>query len=341
MTSTNEPMGRLERVALREAWEREAEDFTPWLAQEENIALLGDTIGIALEVEAQEKQVGPFRADILCLDTDSTDDHWILIENQLNRTDHTHLGQLMTYAAGLDAVTIVWIASQFTDEHRDALDWLNKMTDEEIRFFGIEVELWQIGNSPMAPKFNIVSKPSKWTATSSRARRELMAELTPHKQMQVDYWGKLQKLMLQRDGNVRPRKGLPQFWQTFAIGRTQFELLANFHIGKNYVSASLYLTGDDNKTHFALLHQDRERIEEELDTTLYWDKKQHANYCTIGSTIDDCDLKNRDTWPELLEWQYEMLESLHRVFAPRVKTLDASDYISDETDFDDTGGLTR
>lgn len=152
MTSTSEPMGRLERVDLREAWETEDGDFTPWLAQEENIALLGDAIGIDLEVEAQEKQVGPFRADILCLDTATTDKHWVLIENQLYRTDHTHLGQLMTYAAGLDAVTIVWIAGQFAEEHRVALDWLNEITEEEIRFFGIEVELWRIGNSPPAPQ---------------------------------------------------------------------------------------------------------------------------------------------------------------------------------------------
>ena len=99
MTSTNEPMGRLEKVDLRKAWGTEDGDFTPWLAQEENIALLGDAIGIDLEVEAQEMRVGSFRADIVCRDKNSTDEHWIVIENQLYRTDHTHLGQLITYAA--------------------------------------------------------------------------------------------------------------------------------------------------------------------------------------------------------------------------------------------------
>lgn len=113
-------LGRLEKVELREVWKTEASDFTPWLAQEQNIELLGETIGIDLEVEAQEKNVGPFRADILCKDT--LTDNWVLIENQLERTDHTHLGQLLTYAAGLNAVTIVWIAERFTDEHRATLD---------------------------------------------------------------------------------------------------------------------------------------------------------------------------------------------------------------------------
>ena len=160
MVSESE-MGRLERVELRNVWKSEAGDFTPWLANEDNIKLLGDAIGVDLEVEAQEKNVGPYRADILCKDTETG--QWVLIENQLERTDHPHLGQLITYAAGLDAATVVWISRQFTEEHRAALDWLNEKVPEEIRFFGIEMELWRIGSSPIAPKFNIVSKPNDWT----------------------------------------------------------------------------------------------------------------------------------------------------------------------------------
>ena len=130
-----EELGQLIKVPLREFWEGEASDFTPWLADEENISLLGDTIGVELEVEAQERNVGPFRADILCKDT--LTDNWVLIENQLELTDHTHLGQLLTYAAGLNAVTVVWIAERFTDEHRAALDWLNEITAEGFSFFGL------------------------------------------------------------------------------------------------------------------------------------------------------------------------------------------------------------
>ena len=121
-------LGKLEKVSLRDVWQKEDLDFTPWLAQEENIAILSETIGIELEVEGTEKDVGPFRADILCKDT--VYGHWVLVENQLEKTDHTHLGQLLTYASGLNAVTIVWIAQRFTDEHRAALDWLNEITDD-------------------------------------------------------------------------------------------------------------------------------------------------------------------------------------------------------------------
>ena len=164
---SNHILGRLTRVDLREIWETEAVDFTPWLAQEDNLVILGETLGISLELEAQEKDVGRFRADILC--KNKSNGSWVLIENQLDRTDHSHLGQLLTYASGLEAVTIVWIAYPFTDEHRSTLDWLNKITDEKFRFFGLEVELWRIGDSPAAPKFNVVSKPNDWSRSVAQA----------------------------------------------------------------------------------------------------------------------------------------------------------------------------
>src|SRR5437879_13375183 len=120
-------LGRLEKIDLRKVWASESGNFTPWLARPENVSLLSEAIGIALEVEAQEKNVGPFRADILCKDKD--DGTWVLIENQLERTDHAHLGQLLTYATGLEAATIVWVAQTFTAEHRATLDWLNEPTE--------------------------------------------------------------------------------------------------------------------------------------------------------------------------------------------------------------------
>ena len=327
MASANEPMGRLERVDLNEAWETEDGDFTPWLAEEENIALLGDAIGIDLEVEAQEMRVGLFRADIVCLDTASLDNHRVLVENQLYRTDHTHLGQLMTYAAGLDAVTIVWIAERFTDEHRAALDWLNKITDEDIRFFGIEVELWRIGNSSPAPKFNIVSKPNDWTKSASIERRQSSSNYTPTQLLQREYWGALQELMQQRQGKVHHRKPQSLHYQNFAIGKTQFKLVAEFHIGKNYISAGLSLTGENAKAHFALLQKDKEEIERELNKTLNWRENPDTKYSYIVIFKESDNHTNRDAWRSLLEWHFDNLEALHRVFAPRIKTLDASDYI--------------
>lgn len=164
-------LGRLIRVDLREAWQDEAAHFTPWLAQQENLELLGDALGIGLQLEATEQSVGPFAADILC--KDPMRDQWVLIENQLEQTDHTHLGQIITYAAGLNAVTVIWIARKFVEQHRAALDWLNEVTAEGTDFFGVEVELWRIGESTaVAPKFNIVSKPNAWSKQIAKTPRE-------------------------------------------------------------------------------------------------------------------------------------------------------------------------
>ena len=177
-------LGRLTRVELRDIWLSEASDFTPWLAGEENLAVLSEALAIDLELEAQEKSVGPFRADILCKDIGTG--AWVLIENQLERTDHNHLGQLLTYASGLEAVTIIWIAARFTEEHRSTLDWLNKITDDSFRFFGLEVELWKIGSSPAAPKFNIVSKPNDWSRSVAQAARAIdETELSDIRRLQL------------------------------------------------------------------------------------------------------------------------------------------------------------
>src|SRR5262245_40043571 len=173
------PLGRLESVDLRKIWTSEASDFTPWLARPENIAELANTLDMDLEVEAQERAVGPFRADILCKDISTN--RWVLIENQLERTDHHHLGQLLTYASGLEAVTIVWIAARFTEKHRSTLDWLNKITDDRFRFFGLEVELWRIGDSPAAPKFNVVSKPNDGHTQWRKQRARSMTQREPRR----------------------------------------------------------------------------------------------------------------------------------------------------------------
>ena len=155
------PLGKLQKVDIKTVWKTEYNHFTPWLAKEENIAILGEELKIDLEVIEMEESVGPFRADILCKDTGT--DKYVIIENQFGKTDHTHLRQIMTYASGLDAFTVIWIAENFTEEHRAALDWLNNITDENIEFFGIEIELFKIGESSPAPMFNMVSKPNTWS----------------------------------------------------------------------------------------------------------------------------------------------------------------------------------
>lgn len=226
-------LGRLTSVDLREAWLGEASEFTPWLAEDDNLKLLGDTIGLDLELEATEKDVGPFRADILCRDT--TTNAWVLIENQLERTDHSHLGQIITYAAGLNAVTIVWIAKQITEEHRAALDWLNQITAEEVNFFGLEIELWRIGESQRAPKFNVVSKPNNW-ADVVRKQTSGAANESETQRFYREYWASFMDYAEQRSTKFKRRAPQPQYWMDFAVGRSSFTVQTAVSIQKKYLS---------------------------------------------------------------------------------------------------------
>jgi len=334
-------LGRLEKVDLRNAWPSESGNFTPWLAQSENLKLLSETINIELELNAQEKNVGPFRADILCRDT-ASDDHWVLIENQLERTDHSHLGQLMTYAAGLKAATIVWIAERFTEEHRAALDWLNEITGERFAFFGLEVELWRIGNSSMAPKFNIISKPNDWTRTvqSSTAAG---GEISEVKQAQLQFWIAFKNYMEQKKSFIRCQKPFPQNWTNHSIGRSGFHLASiasawNSETNTYDPEIRVELVMDDNnaKKYFALLIGQKEQIELEFGQSLIWHNPSDTKAAKIY-VRQAADFYDAEKWPEQHEWLRINLEKMHQVFAARIKQLDASKLIpSSEVTFNAT-----
>ena len=319
-------LGRLEKIALRDVWRTEDQDFTQWLAEEKNIALLADTLGLELEIEAQEKEVGPFRADILCKDL--RNDSWVLIENQLERTDHKHLGQLITYAAGLKAVNIIWIAATFTDEHRAALDWLNTVTDDDFRFFALEVELWRIGESPPAPKFNIVSKPNEWSKDVGTATRRIENEaLTDTKQMQLAFWKALHAEP-QTHPNIRMRKPRPQHWIHLPIGRFGINLGATLNRREELIGVELYMSHKNALAYFRELETDKAKIEEELGFTPDWQPLPGKKASRILYQKTSCPLDHEDRWPEYRQWIKEHLESFDRVFRPRVKRLNPEKFLN-------------
>lgn len=317
-------LGRLKRIDPRTVWPTEAGSFTPWLAQEENLALLGEAIGLELDLEATEKDVGPFRADILCKDTATGD--WVLIENQLGRTDHSHLGQLITYAAGLRAATIVWIACPFNEEHRAALDWLNDITDSKFNFFGLEIELWQIGDSAVAPKFNVVCQPNEWTRTVQQTTAR--TELTPAKQTQLRFWTAFRDFVEESDAPIRPTKPLPQNWMDIAIGRSGFNLsaVASFWNSElkssdsHEIRAELVITDQNSKAYFAALYDQREEIESELGYPLVWHNPEDARMCRIF-VRKAVDLNDEASWRDLHEWLTSHLVDLRRVFRRRILDL--------------------
>ena len=315
-------MGRLERVELRDIWISEATSFTPWLARPENISILSETLNIDLELEAQERAVGPFRADLLCKDIGT--DRWVLIENQLERTDHTHLGQLLTYASGLEAVTIIWIAARFTEEHRSTLDWLNKITNESFRFFGLEVELWRIGASPAAPKFNIVSKPNEWSLSVAKAARVIDdGEQSETRVMQEKYWvalnAKLEAIGGPVSGKCKPQ---PQSWMHYRIGRSYMGIGGAMNSQKKQIRAELYLQGPPAKTFFKLLNDQKAEIERELGYPLEWQELPDGQDSRIAIFLNDADPADEADWPRQHDWLAKRLNEMHRVFAPRVRDLE-------------------
>lgn len=316
-------VGRLERVDLRQLWGSESGDFTPWLAQPDQLALLGEAIGTILELEAQEQEVGPFRADILCKDTAS--DRWVLIENQLERTDHSHLGQLLTYAAGLQAETIVWVAARFTDEHRAAIDWLNEITDDRFSFFGIEIELWRIGNSPVAPKLNIVSKPNDWTKSVQAGAKTV--DLTENRQLQLAFWTAY-RADLEQHSHIQSQKPQPQNWLVHTIGRSGFSLLsvASFYDSERGVweggelRVELVVNHRDAKAYFSQLEKERATIEKDLGVPVTWHNPQETRQAKVW-VRRAADIRNQAEWPEYFGWLKSNLELFHKVFAERVRNL--------------------
>ena len=312
-------LGTLQKVEIREIWEHEATEFTPWLAKQENIDMLGSAIGLDLIVEAEEKDVGPFRADILCKDVATN--NLVLIENQLERTDHKHLGQLLTYATGLNAVSIIWIAAEFNEEHRATLDWLNKITGQEYNFFGVQIELYKIGNSQIAPDFTVVSKPNNWSRiVSSNTSKMDYEDLGPTKIKQLHFWTRLcEDIKEKKDSPLRVRKPRPQHWHNFAIGASQVNLASTFNTKEEMITAEVYII--NNKEIFKELEKNKESIEKEFGEELEWQLLPDRAASRIKIIKTNCDLENEDNWEEYVNWLIGKLEKLYYVFNKRLTDL--------------------
>lgn len=310
-------LGKLQKVEIRKVWAKEDSHFTPWLAQEENIALLSEELNIEIEILGQEEYVGPFRADIL--GKDIATDRYIIIENQFGKTDHSHLGQIITYASGLSATTIIWISEKFTEEHRSALDWLNNITDETVEFFGIEIEIYKIGESAPAPMFNIVSKPNNWSKTVKRKSSEV--GLTDTKILQQEYWQAFKDYIETLKTSFKLQKPLPQHWTNIAIGRSDFKLCAVANTRDKCLCVQLVVYGANALEHFKKL---RELYEEEskksISNNIAWvekdGKEHHVNYFILNA-----DPTNKQDWKNQHQQLNEWLERFMNFFKDKVKGL--------------------
>lgn len=313
-------LGKFEKVELRDCWKTEDKDFTPWLAKPENVEILSEAIGITLEVQGVEQGVGPFRADILCVDADgfeSDGKHYILIENQLEITDHKHLGQLMTYAAGLDAVTLIWIASKFTEEHRAALDWLNRITDDTFRFFGIEIELYRIGDSLPAPRFNIVAKPNNWSKDVKRKANSSI-EVSESGLLRQEYWQEFKNFMEFNKSFLKVGKPSHRLYSNFSIGRAGFGLSASVRAKDKRIVTTLWLDGQNHKENFDKLRNVcLEKSFEQLGKDLVWNRNNENNSSTVFLTYN-LDYTDRNSWESQFAWFKENLERFANFFKPEI-----------------------
>ena len=310
--------GRLKKLEeLRTFWKNERYDFSEWLAKDENISLLSETIGIELEVQGQEESVGPFSADILCKDT--INGSYVVIENQLEKTDHTHLGQLMTYAAGLDAVTIIWIAKKFTEEHRATLDWLNKITNDQFAFFGIEIAVYKIGESAPAPIFNIISKPNEWTKQARKS--SLPQKLSETTLLQQEYWSELKSFIEKSKSKIKMQTPAPQHWTTISIGKSNFTLSCSVNSKDKSISISLNIYGEQAKENYDKLYKlTYVESSEKVSSDLVWDKMEDKKMSSISLKIKR-DFTDKNDWKGQFEWFKNNLENFINYFKPKLKNL--------------------
>jgi len=312
MSTDNNNLGKLKKVELREAWRHEASNFTNWLAQEENLALLGDEIGFDIKLLQTEAAVGSFSVDILAEEENTG--RKIIIENQLEVTNHDHLGKIITYASGYDAQIIVWVVKDAREEHRQAVDWLNEHTDEDIEFYLVQIELWQIENSPYAPKFEIVSKPNDWTK-AVRSSTDA-SELTDTKVKQLEFWTQFKEYSKKRGTRLHLRKIYPQHWTDISIGSSDAHISLIASPREAMLGIDLYIP--DNKGLYQKLFSHKDQIETDLGEKPEWmelqGKKASRLRVSTSSSFDDA-----SKWEDSFEWLLNEAEKFHKVLPKYIK----------------------
>ena len=325
MTTPN--LAKIERVPdLRTTWPNEAQHFTPWLA--DNIGELGEALGMDLELQQTEAPVGGYSLDILATDLNSR--RPVIIENQLEVTDHTHLGQLLTYASGFDAGVIIWITREFRDEHRQALDWLNQRTGEDTQFFGVEVELWRIGDSPPAPHFKLAATPNGWRKSKINGLASNL--ITPRQQQNIDFRQSLINTLRQNYG-TNPRaqdRPVPATWLVIEYPIRSVRYAAIWHRGKPGMEMIIERSGVEgghwNQELFKALEKQRAEIESTLldtdvDESFAWEPSQDGKRSRIAIYRNGDFYEETESMDELRAWMITKLLKFRAVFGPRLAEL--------------------
>ena len=308
------PLGSLEPVDLRTIWPDEARDFTPWLAQEENLRRLSEALNLELELDRVEVAVGPYSADIVA--TDASSNTKVVIENQLEKTNHDHLGKVLTYASGLEARILIWIAKTFTEEHRQTFDYLNECTSGRLRLYGVEIEVLRIGNSIPAPHFRLVSSPNDYVAATHNAT----AELSETKSLYMEFWTGFRDYCRSHGETFSLQTPRPQHWYTVSIGRSGFSISLTASTMHGRLGCALYLRGPSAKHSFRALKNGQTEIESALGP-LDWQELPEKQDCRIVDYLKDFDPRSRVEWDRGFGWMKKRADEFRSVFAPRIRGL--------------------
>lgn len=305
-----ETLGKIRKITdLRSVWSNEALDFTKWLAKEENLSQLGEAIGIDLTLEEEESSVGNFHVDLFA--SESGTERKVIIENQLEETNHDHLGKIITYAAGKEAQVIVWIVKKVRDEHLQAVQWLNQHTDSNIGFFLICIELWQIDNSRYAPVFNVVERPNDWAKTMKSVEG-----INETQKLKLNYWQSFVEAMSDNDtftSNFNIRKASPQHWYDLSLRSSIYHLGLTLNTQKNSIGCEVYINDDKEMFHKFEEHQDK--FKEALGCDVEW--REASKDCRI-IVRKNINVKKPENWKTCFDWYLEKA----LIFKKVVKELD-------------------
>ena len=298
--------GTLKEITdLRSIWPHEALNFTPWVA--ENVDLLADAVGLDITVDETESSVGDFNVDIYASETGT--DRKIIIENQLEDTDHDHLGKLITYASGKGADVVIWVVKHAREEHKAAVEWLNNHTDDKIGFFLCEIKLFQIGDSQIAPSFTVVERPNDWTKEIRKT-----ASANPTQQQRLEYWQAFNDYAFS-DANFsrifNKRKPTTDHWMDFSIGSSACHIAVSQIQKRKAVDVELYI--NDDKELFKSLFAHKDEIEKNMEMELEWKElpERKASRILIEKTID---LDDRATWPEQFDYIMDTCIKMKKAF---------------------------
>jgi hypothetical protein len=316
MAEVNVHVGRLQVEPIRKAFPKEALDFTTWL--ETHIEALSERLGVDLSVIEREKGVGDFNVDLLC---EYGEEKRAIIENQLEKTDHDHLGKMLTYLVNLDASMAVWITTEPRPEHQKVVAWLNESTSADLSFYLLKIEAIRIANSPIAPLFTVLAGPD----VQSKKIGEKKKEWAERHHKRHNFWVEL----------LEKSRGKTKLFSTISPGRANWigtgagksGVKFNYVVINNWAAVELYIdhdheTGEKNRVILDALHEEKEIIEAEFGEQLEWEKLEEKRACRIRKRFMDEGLESPDSWPSLQDEMINKMIILDRILRPRLAKID-------------------